>query len=102
MSTESGSPEASNNFSINNINMKDILSINLQNKYTNKDSNPYYVFVEHLQTNFGRLCPIKIGYFLSNYEKIKISVGVTTIKVICNSYEVANSLTNHDLIKRNS
>lgn len=112
MNTNTGGPGPPDNSddmdTINNKDSyKDLKLFNLTNKYTIKDKGPFYVFVEHLNKNFGRLFPMKIGYFLLTEDKFKqnivdiISVGVSRVKVIFKNYDIANSLVGHEIMEKN-
>lgn len=104
-------PDSNHSNNDNNIiiddNLKDINSFNLQNKYSSKDQGPFFVFVEHLNKNFGRLFPMKIGYFLLSDDKFKsdiediTSVGVNRVKVVFKHFTIANSLINSNIITSN-
>lgn len=64
MPGESGDLEPPNVVSNDDKNgLKYISSFNLQNKYTSKNSGPYFVSVEHIKRKFDRFFPMKIGYF---------------------------------------
>lgn len=88
--------------------IKDINSFDLNNKYKHDDKGPYFVYVEHMEKNFGRLFPMRIGYFLMCVEEIKndildiVSVGINRVKVIFKTFSIANSLVNHETMKKNN
>lgn len=81
-------------------------SYDINNKYRSIDKGPFYVYLEHLNKNLGRLFPIKIGYFLQESSEFKHdildikSIGLKRVKVEFKSYNVANSLVNHELIRK--
>lgn len=84
-----------------------VYRIDFENKYSRSDSGPYFVHVESIDKNIGRLFPIRIGHYLKVddvYKKsivdIKI-VGRNRVKVVLNSYQAANSLINNDLLLKN-
>lgn len=87
---------------------KDISSFNLENKYKFSDRGPYNVYVEHLKNNFGRLFPMKIGYYLLENNEFKndiidiVSVGVSRVKVVFKTFSIANSLIQHEIVTKNS
>lgn len=78
------------------------------NKYQNSDKGPYFVYLEHVDKNLGRLFPIKVGYFLKESLEFKNDIvyikfiGIKRVRVEFKSYHIANSLVNHNLIKSNS
>lgn len=80
--------------------------IDFNNKYRSTDKGPYFVFIEHKDKNLGRLFPIRVGHYLTKtYNKSILdikSVGINRVKVILNTYEVANSLIDSDVIKQNN
>lgn len=79
-----------------------------QNKYKQTDRGPYIVYVEHQTKNLGRLFPIRVGHFLLQQDSLKNdiidikSVGINTVKVLFKTYNIANSLINHDIITKNN
>lgn len=80
----------------------------LNNRYSCTDNGPFFVYVEHINKNVGRLFPIRVGHYLFNNSDFKNdimdikSVGINRVKVIFKSYTVANRLINHDLIINNN
>lgn len=93
---------------------KDIVSettdpiYDLNNKYRSSDKGPFYVYLEHTNKNLGRLFPIRIGYFLQESPEFKHdildikSIGIKRVKVEFKSHNVANSLVNHELVRKNN
>lgn len=86
---------------------KDINSFDLLNKYKCNDEGPYFVYVEHLKKNFGRLFPMKIGYYLLEANEFKndildiVAVGANRVKVVFKTYSIANSLIQHNIVTKN-
>lgn len=80
----------------------------LENKYKPADRGPYFVYVEHLNKNIGRLFPVRVGHYLFNNEQFKSniidikSVGLNRVKVIFKSFNIANLLINHEIMCKNS
>lgn len=81
-----------------NVDINKHRNINLENKFREADSGPFYFFVEHKTLNIGRLHPMKLGeklLQLNAYEKFikEISrVGRNRIKVEVSSGAIANEL----------
>lgn len=86
---------------------KDLNSFDFTNNYKITDKGPYFVYVEHINKNFGRLFPVKVGYFLLENNEFKhdiidiTSVGVSRVKVVFKNYSTANSLIQHEIITKN-
>lgn len=78
------------------------------NKYSRNDLGPFFVYIEHKEKNLGKIFPIKIGYFLQTVQQFKNDVqdikaiGVNRVKVIFKSYNIANSIVEHEVIKNNN
>ncbi|CAH1985388.1 unnamed protein product [Acanthoscelides obtectus] len=81
---------------------------NTDNRFRNSDTGPYFVFVEHLDLNLGRLHPMKLGEklaALAEYEKhiLEIStVGRNRIKIELDSGDTANKLIEDSLFEANN
>ena len=80
--------------------------IDFNNKYRSTDKGPYFVFIEHKDKNLGKLFPIRVGHYLCKIYKKNIldikSVGINRVKVILNTYDIANSLIDSEVIKQNN
>lgn len=78
-----------------------------KNKYRITDAAPYYVFVEHAGKNIGRLFPIRVGHFLYQDTEFRkgikdiVSVGINRVKIVANTYSVANKLVDHPTLLKN-
>lgn len=87
---------------------KTVVKYDIENKYKPADRGPYFVYVEHLDKNIGRLFPIRVGHYLFGNEQFSTnildikSVGLNRVKVIFKSYIVANLLVNHEIILKNN
>lgn len=72
-----------------------------KNKYRITDPGPYFVYVEHSEKKVGRLFPIRVGHYLYQNEDLRNnvrdinSVGINRVKVVVNTYSVANKLVDH-------
>lgn len=80
----------------------------LTNRYRSTDSGPYLVYMEHIDKNLGRLFPMKVGYFLQECPSFKNdilnikSIGLKRVKVEFKSFDIANSLVDHEIMKKNN
>lgn len=82
-------------------------NFNCENRFKDKDSGPFFVFVEHKTLNIGRMHPMKLGeklLQLTGYDKqIKeISrIGRNRIKIELHSGNIANKLVTHSFFTEN-
>ena len=97
-------PMASVSTSFDKDTTVEIPTYDVENRYRVSDNGPFYVYVEHINKNLGRLFPVRVGHYLFNNNEFKHnivdikSVGINRVKVIFKSYEIANKLINHDLL----
>lgn len=102
---DNGQKKHETNSSIQSVdNNSERLKELLNNKYRITDPAPYCVYVEHSEQNLGRLFPIRVGHYLFSHSEFKkgikdiVPVGINRVKVIANTYNVANRLVNHPLL----
>lgn len=78
-----------------------------KNKYRITDPAPYYVYVEHVDKNIGRLFPIRVGHFLYQHEEFRsgitdiVPIGVNRVKIIAKTFNIANKLIDHPVLIEN-
>lgn len=91
-------------------NSKDLhtdIRYDFNNLYSKTDQGPYFVYIEHINKNLGRLFPIKIGHYLQEVEVFRSDIidikalGIKKVKVIFKTSNVANMLIQHPIIKKN-
>lgn len=100
--------EENKSLSEDNIKIQERFNELSKNKYRITDPGPYYVYVEHAEKKVGRLFPIRVGHYLFQNEDLRndikdiIAVGINRVKIVVNTYRVANKLVDHPtLLKHN-
>lgn len=82
-------------------------NIDYNNMYKESDPGPYFVYVEHEQSNLGRLFPVRVGHYLFCNQTFKNSItdikpiGLNRVKVVLNTAKAANLLVKHELLTAN-
>lgn len=101
--------QADNECSLNEGDKRRRERLNLlsRNRYQVNDHAPYYVYVEHLEKNLGRLFPVRVGHFLFHIEEFRkgikdiVAIGLNRVKIIVDTYSLANKLVDHPVFIEN-
>lgn len=110
--------EASNNQNVKTVDINSLSQgaqgknngrkINVDRRYTVRDTGPFHVFIEHTELNLGSLHPMKVGRILDELApelQAKITevktVGRNRVKIEVETAAVANLLVVHEVFRKN-